>query len=442
MDKPIIILQGPVATMSGYGVMSRAIGRNIIELDRYDVKVVSLRWGETPMTALGEDNPYDFEIIKRITGVPMQLPRQPELLMQISVPNEFQNLAKYNIGYTAMIETTAISHEWVEGLNRMDVNLALSMHGKRVAEGTVVEKKNQMGQLIGTMKVEKPVEVLPTPVDTDVFKKISYEQIPSTVKAKLDDIPEQFCFLFVGHWLKGGIGEDRKNVGLLVKLFCDTFKNKSPNMRPALILKTSGASFSLLDREDILNKVAQIRASIENAPNVYVLHGHLTDVEMNGVYNHPKVKCHISFTKGEGQGIPLLEACMSVKPIIASGWSGHLDFLNVTDAILVGGELRNIEGGAVWPGVIIPESQWFNIDHQMATKAMYNVWKNPSMFFDGAYRLAKKNRAEFSYEAIKKKTADFLDAYVPRFAAPVPLQLPPLKLPTLQKIEPADGASE
>ena len=50
-------------------------------------------------------------------------------------------------------------------------------------------------------------------------------------------------------------------------------------------------------------------------------------IEMNSIYNHSKVKAMVSLTKGEGFGRPLLEFSLSQKPLIVSGWSGHMDFL-------------------------------------------------------------------------------------------------------------------
>lgn len=183
-----------------------------------------------------------------------------------------------------------------------------------------------------------------------------------------------------------------------------------------------------MEQESILRKIKSIRDSIgPNCPNVYLLFGELTDVQMNSLYNHEKVKAHISFTKGEGFGRPLLEATQSEKPVIASGWSGQLDFLNPEDAVLLGGELRNVEPGAVWNGVIIPESMWFNVDVNFAVGAMRHVFKHYDKFSDRAKRLAKKNATEFSYDAIKNRTAELLDKYVPAFALPVPMQLPQLR---------------
>ncbi|MFN9899011.1 MAG: glycosyltransferase, partial [bacterium] len=160
---------------------------------------------------------------------------------------------------------------------------------------------------------------------------MEYEaDILPSIKTVMETIPEKFCYLFVGHWLRGDFGEDRKNVSFLVRVFLETFK-QTKVAPPALILKTSGGGFSILDKREMLNKIDTIRKQVvleegQPMPNIYLLHGELTDDEMNSLYNHPKVKAHVSLTKGEGFGRPLLEASISGKPVIASGWSGHMDF--------------------------------------------------------------------------------------------------------------------
>ena len=148
--------------------------------------------------------------------------------------------------------------------------------------------------------------------------------------------------MFVGHWMNGDMGEDRKNVNLLVKAFYETFKNKKK--KPALILKTSGGTSSYMDRDSILNKISQIKKTVnsKNLPNIYLLHGDFSDEEMNSLYNHSKVKAMISLTKGEGFGRPLLEFSLTKKPIITTGWSGHIDFLKPEFTTLLPGELKPV----------------------------------------------------------------------------------------------------
>jgi hypothetical protein len=414
--------------------MARDIVSHFIELDLYDIKLVSMGWGMTPLNALDGENLKHVEILNRILQGPLD--RQPDLFVQISVPNEFQPIGKFNIGITAGIETTACSLQWIEGCNRMNEVWTISEHSKRVFEQTVAEFRDQAGNVVKTERVRVPIRVLHNAVHTDVFG------VQHKLERSIDDvmlkIKEKFVYLFVGHWLKGDLGHDRKNVGLLIRLFCETFKNTVKSKQPALLLKTSGAGFSVIDREHILKRIKEIRDQVgPNAPNVYLLHGELTESEMNSLYNHPKVKVHISLTHGEGFGRPLLEASLSEKPIIASGWSGHLDFLNTNDALLVGGKLENVHPSAAWDNVILKESMWFMPDPSQAINMMAYAFENYDTLLPGAKKLARENRQKFSYEAIFQKTKELVEQVVPKFAVQVPIKLPNLKkieLPKLKKV--------
>jgi glycosyltransferase involved in cell wall biosynthesis len=418
--------------------MSRDIIRHLIEYDKFDVKVHSVNWGDTPMNALDENDPKDKMILDRI--IRENINKQPELFVSITVPNEFEPIGKYNIGITAGIETTAASPQWIEGCNKMNAIFTISEHSKNVFVHSKYKYQTPQGQQ-GTVELTKPIEVLHNCIDTKVFGKKA--PIDVEFANALNGIPETFCYAFVGHWLRGEYGEDRKNVGALIKLFLETFKQVTDRPLPALILKTSSAGFSILDREEILTKIQQLKDSVEltgaqKLPNVYLLHGELTEKEMNTLYNHPKVKAHVSFTKGEGFGRPLLEASVSGKPVIASGWSGHMDFLRQDEAVLVGGELKNVHPSSVWENVIMAESQWFAADPQQCVNAMAAVFMDYKSFKDKAYNTADRNRKQFSYESIQKRTWELLDKYVPEFPKQIPLVLPKLKkieLPKLNKVE-------
>lgn len=433
--KPVCVIRAPCATRSGYGDMSRDIIRHIIEYDKFDVKVHSVNWGDTPMNALDAEDPKDKMILDRILTGP--LGKQPELFISITVPNEFQPAGKYNIGITAGIETTVAAAPWIEGCNRMDVILTISEHSKNVLKNTKYGYQTPNGAQ-GVLEIIKPIEVLHNCIDTKAFGKNA--PIDTEITKTLDSIQESFCYLFVGHWLRGDFNEDRKNVSLLIKLFFETFKQIKDKPLPALILKTSSAGFSILDREEILGKINQIRSSVrleegQVLPNVYLLHGDLTEKEMNTIYNHSKVKVHVSFTKGEGFGRPLLEASVSGKPVIASGWSGHLDFLDKETAVLVGGELKNVHPSAAWENVILTEAQWFSADPQQCVNALAAMFLDYNKFKQGAYDLTLKNKKLFSYENIRKKTFDLLDKYIPEFPKQMPLVLPKLKKVEVPKLD-------
>jgi len=437
--RPLCVVRAPIATRSGYGGMSRDIVRHLIEYDKYNVEIHSINWGETPMNALDVNNPADKMILERI--VPEELPVQPDLYISISVPTEFNPVGKYNIGITAGIETTQASVEWVEAMNRMDVNFVISEHAKAVFEASKYQAHNEQGEQVGVMECLKPIEVLHNCIDTYNYKKINRSQLESSVKSMIDTIPEKFNFMFVGHWLRGDIGHDRKNVGLLVKLFYELFKREEFKERPGLILKTSEVNSSLIDRETIISKVNSIKNSVELEdgevlPNVYIIHGELTDAELNSLYNHNKVKTHITFTKGEGFGRPLLEASLTGKPIIAPGWSGHMDFLNPQQSILLGGELEDIHKSAQWDTILVEGAKWMSVDPNMAATGMVEAFQNYKPWRAKANKLAKANKSNFNYKKIRSNMWKLLDQYVPEFEEPPAKKMElELNLPKLTKVD-------
>ena len=424
MSKPVCLVTAPVATRSGYGAHSRDIVRALIKLDRYDIKIYSVRWGNCPMNALNEKDPNDKMIIDRLLQQP-QLPQQPELHFHIVIPNEFSNIAKYNIGITAGIETTVAPPYWLDGVNRMDLNIVPSKFVKNVFETIEFDVQNkQTGQPAGKLKLQKPMEVLFEGADTNIYKKT--KEFNVELNDQLKSIEEPFNFLYVGHWLQGGLGKDRKDTGMLVKVFLETFKNMKK--RPGLIMKTSGAGFSVMDREDIMNKINDIKSTVTgDLPNIYFLHGDFTDEEMNQIYNHPKVKAHINLTHGEGFGRPLLEASLSEKPIITSNWSGHTDFLNSDLSILLPGDLVDVPKKSFPKDFYLEGMQWFTVNYQKASQSMQEVFKNYKKFKIPAKKQAMGNRSKFSLDAMTRELGKILDKYVPEFPKEVALKLPKLK---------------
>jgi len=437
MNKPVLLLMAPVQTLSGYGARARDLASALIEVDKYDVKIWPTRWGSTPMNALDLNNPKHKAIQDRLLTQP-QLPTQPEVFIQLTVPNEFQRLGKYNIGVTAGIETTLASGTWIEGCNRMDLVLISSEFSKDVFKNSAWQKMDQQtNQMIGNLSLERPIEVLMEGVDLNIYKKLTPAEVLSSeakIVQDLNNIKENFAFLFVGHWLSGDFGQDRKNVAVMIAAFLNAFKGKSSQTRPALVLKTSHANFSPLDRAELLKKIEMLYSHVggTNLPNVYLLHGDLTNEEMNLLYNHPKVKAHVTFTKGEGFGRPLAEASLSGKPIIASNWSGHLDFLK--HAILLPGKLENVHPSAAWEEVILRESQWFSVDGEQGAAAMRHVFENYKDLEVMCKKQASFVKKEFSYEKMVETLKNYLDQYVPEMPVMKPLDVPKLKKIDLPKL--------
>ena len=423
MEK-LMLICAPVSSRSGYGDHARDLVRSFLKHNKYDIKILDVPWGSTPRNAL--DKKLDKQIIDCILEEP-KMDKQPDIYVDIRIPNEFQQWGKFNIGITAGIETTAVSSKWIEGCNKMDLIIVPSEHSKKGFVDALYEKMQTLSdgkqQKIGELKLEKPIEALFEGVDENVFKPINDSKLDL-----VDDIKEDFCFLHVGLWGNGGYGEDRKDIAKLVKVFYESFANKKE--KPALILKTNAATFSILDREDCLKKIKQIKNKFPsdwNLPNIYLLHGSLSEEEMNKLYNHPKVKSFVSLTHGEGFGRPMLEASMVGLPVITSAWSGHMDFLSQSDSMLLGGELIKVPKSQHWKDIIIPESQWFNVNEQQAYKAMNYCVEKYNEVKEKALNLMKVNRNKFTLNKMTKKLDNIITPFIEKVPTQVGLNLPKLK---------------
>ena len=418
--KPVCIVSCPIDTFSGYGARSRDFVKALIKVkgEEWDIKILPQRWGDTPWNFLSQNNP-----LRQLFVRGEEITQKPDVWMQITIPSEFQPQGKYNVGISAGIETTVYPGEFLEGSNRMDLNLVSSKHSKDVALTTSFDKKDkQTNETVGVLKLEKPIEILFEGLDLDVYNKNPQNS------GLLKDIHEDFCFLYTGHWLPGAFGEDRKNTGLMVKTFLETFKG-SGKKKPALILKTNHINYSLLDREDILKKINFIRDNIKgDLPNIYILHGEMTDDEMNQLNNDNKVKAFVSFTKGEGYGRPLAEAAITGKPIICSNWSGHTDFLHPNYNVLIGGELKRIDDSAAnqW---LLKDSEWFNINTDVASRAMKDIFKSYKTYLKGSRKQTQYLKENWSFD----KMAENLNSLLPKVEAPPQIQT--LTLPKLKKVE-------
>ena len=422
--KPFIVVQGPVATRSGYGNHTRDLVLSLIKSDKYDIQIVSLPWGNTPTNALKSDNTDHKMILDCIAT--QNINRQPDVFIQVSVPNEFQRLGKYNIGVTAGIETNQVSPEFIDGCNRMDLIITTSEHSKQgFIQCTYDKMDSKTNQKIGTLQLDKPVEVLFEGLDTAIYKHTT--KIHDSINEQLSQVKENFAFLFVGHWLRGDLGHDRKDVGMLIKTFAETFKNKASHNKPALVLKTSHAGFSIMDRDEILKKIQILLEPYgTKAPSVYLLHGDLTDEEMNSLYNHSKIKAMVSFTKGEGFGRPLLEFTATGKPVIASGWSGHIDFLK--HSILLPGDLADVHPSAA-DQFLLKGSKWFTVNYQYAMHVLKDVVENYKDYLQSAKQQSKYSIQNFNLEAMDTLFCQYVDKGLAGVPKQIELKLPALKKP-------------
>lgn len=430
-NKKLLLVCAPVSSRSGYGDHARDLVNSFIEHDKYEIKIFDVRWGNCPRNALNENNKSDKQILDRILVQP-NLDRQPDIYVDIRIPNEFEAHGKFNIGITAGIETDIISPKWIDGCNKMDLIIVPSEHSKDGIVKTVYDRMQNLPdgkqQKTGEHVVNKPVEVLFEGVDTSVYKPLKSIEIDTDFLDNINDtIPEDFAFLFVGQWGVGGYGEDRKDIGKLIKVFIEAFSNKKK--KPALILKTNGSSFSVLDKEDCLTKINDIKSKFPanfDIPNIYLMHGDLTQKELNYLYNHPKIKAMVSFTHGEGFGRPLLEASMVGLPVITSGWSGQLDFLS-DDSVLLQGKLVDVPKSVLWQDIIVEHSKWFEVDENSAYNTLNFVFDNYFEIKRKAELQLRKNINKFTLENMSKRLDEIVSPGIEQIPSIATLKLPKLK---------------
>lgn len=422
--KKTCIISSPIDTYSGYGARSRDLAKALIKLyPDWDIRFLSQRWGNTRFGYLKDHNEGDLfsRIVPSMNG-------KPDVFIQITIPNEFQPVGQFNIGVTAGIETTVADHSWIEGCNRMNLVLVSSKHSKDVLTQYTYELTDNNSKQVTKLKCTKPVEVLFEGVD--ITKYFPNADVTGTeISKSLDEIPESFVFLIVGHWLQGDFGQDRKNMGGTIKTFLEAFKDRPTP--PALVIKTQSATASITDRANMLKKIREAisKVSAKSLPNIYLMHGELTDKDVNDLYNHPKVKAMTTLFRGEGFGRPLLEFAAVNKPIISSFWSGPVDFLDPEFTYFVGGKLEPIHRSAQVPKLLLENSSWFSANESEAIKAYKEVYTKYDKAIVSGKRQGHKVRTKFSIESMEKELKSILDNHM----SSVPFQIP-LTLPKLTKL--------
>ena len=419
MSKPLLLFQAPIATRSGYGDHSRDILKSLFDLDTYDVKIVPTRWGNTPQDQIDPQTEFGQKILSNIVT---QLNKQPDIFIQVSVANEFKKVGKYNIGITAGVETTLAPQEFIQGSNLMDLVITPSEFTKDTLIKTVytqVDKNTK--QPVGELKTTTPVEVLFEGVNLDVFNSKSESSI-------LESVDTDFNFLYVGHWLQGNLGQDRKDTGMVIKTFCTVFKDLPKNQQPGLILKTSAAGFSVGEREIVADKIKQVTEEYgDKCPPIHLIFGDLSESELNSLYNDKKVKAMLMFTKGEGYGRPLAEFATTGKPILVSNWSGHVDFLPKENTVFLEGELTHVHESAQ-NKFLLKDSKWFTVDYSKAAQKIFDVFKNYKKYEKDSKGLKTNIQKNFSLDKMTTKLGEILNKYVKV------QQHVELKLPTIKKL--------
>ena len=430
--KKSVVMCAPFNTRSGYGDHARSFFYSIMDRDDIDIKCLDVKWGSTPRNHLNSDVSRHKRLLDTFVRFE-DIKQQPDVYIDIRIPNEFANPGKFNIGITAGVETDVVSPEFLSGCNNMNLIIVPSRFTaetfSRCNYDQMEDKPDGEKQKIGEVKLERPIKVLFEGVDTDIYRPLNDSEIKSDFTDELTElIKEDFAYLHVGQWTKGGYGEDRKNIGVMIKCFFQAFTNHPKP--PALVLKTSGASFSVLDRKDILDKIEAIKkkfSQTDSVPNIYLIHGDLTIKEMAMLYNNPKIKGFLICTHGEGFGRPILEASCCGLPVIAPKWSGHMDFLNDKESLLIGGTLGEVPKSMIWKPIIVEPSKWFNVNEADTIRKIRMLHKKFKIINKKGKRLGRTNHRKFSLLNMAKEFNTILDDALKTIPSPVSLKLPKLK---------------
>ena len=378
-----IFVRGPVLSATGYGEQSRFALRALrSKPESIDVYIQPIPWGKSGW--IWQDNEFRQWIDERIMITQQLLEREqlnPDISLQITIPNEFQKLCPVNIGYTAGIESTKVAPQWIQKGNEMDKVLVVSNHALTSYLETQIPLNE--GKVF---KMETPIDVV-------------WECTPNSAEA--EEIPgfeprHDFNFIVVSQF------GPRKNFKNTIQWFVENFQKQEVG----LILKTHHRGASLIDLEIVERTLKDV---LEDFPNrkcsVSLLHGDLSEGQMKALYEHDKVKCLINIAHGEGFGLPLFEAARSALPIVTIPWSGQLDFLKVDGENLftaVDYELKPVADDAVWEGVLQKDSKWAYADKESYQECLNYVLNNWEKCNEQATILQDsidtKFRAEVLYE--------------------------------------------
>lgn len=376
-DMKKVLLRGPVLTQSGYGVHARQIASWLFSRNDLDVEVQALPWGDTPWI-------IDKDTNSGLIGKLMERSVDPsgrvyDVSVQLQLPNEWDaSLARANIGITAGVETDRCNPAWIDSCNRMTT--------------VIVPSKHTESSLRASGKLDVPLKVIPEAFSEAYLKD---------VKSSIDDLElsTSFNFLMVGQITGNNPENDRKNIFYAVKWFCEAFKD---DQSVGLVIKTNSGRNTTIDRKIVTqtfeNLIREVRKS--QFPRIHLVHGEMTDEEMCSLYKHPKIKGFLTLTRGEGYGLPILEAAASGLPILATGWSGHTDFLSHGNYISFSYKLSPIHQSRVDNKIFVPGSNWAHPIEEDFKKKILKFKSAPSIPKEWAESLKKKILENYSLEKI------------------------------------------
>lgn len=374
-----VLLRAPVLTLSGYGTHSRQVFRYLLERERKgDIKldVQALPWGVTPWV-VNKDGCEGLagDIFERCG----ELKRPYDVTLQMQLPNEWDpSLGTKNVGLTASVETDRCNPSWVSACDRMDLIVFPSEHARSAITNTGAVSSR-----------------------TCVVPEAFFDSCATQPAENPFEFETKFNFLLFGQ-LTGSTPEtDRKNVFNTIRWLCDAFKDKED---VGIVIKTNSGRDSLIDRNNTVQLLTSVIKSINprRKPRVMLLHGNMADAELVALYKHPTVKALLTLTRGEGFGLPILEAAACGLPVIAPKWSGHTEFLRLGKFIDVEHHLVEIPKQRVDENIFVPGSKWAEADERSFKQRVQKFYTSPTTPQEWAKDLQTKILASYDFKTISK----------------------------------------
>ena len=409
--KKKILVKGPAMSRSGYGEQTRFALRALKQReDLFDIFLINITWGQTGHIPEDSEEKRWIDNLLKKTIFHHQSGGGFDISLQVTIPNEFEKIAPVNIGYTAGIETNIVSPQWVQKAWLMDHIIVVSNHSKQVYEDTELTAHDESnGTKIEDISISNPIEgFTPTGVTS-----VSYPVRQCEISELDLDLTTDFNFLTVAQW------GPRKNLRKTVQWFVDEFKDEE---NVGLIIKANFKKNCVMDRAATVERLENILQEYEERKcKIYLVHGDMSEEDLAGLYNHPKVKSYLTLTHGEGFGLPIFEAAYNGLPVIAPGWSGQCDYLfmptkskkgKVKNKAMfsdVNYEMRHIQQEAVWDGVLQKESMWCYPVNSSFRNCVRDVYKDHGRFLSQAKKLQKWILENFTEE---QKYKEFTDCIV------------------------------